>query len=704
MYSQEPNDENIVRILKDLFLEYQPAEQTRWVEADINARFWSGDQGYVSSFYGQNFSRTTFNDLYFNIIRQPVLSVSGRQRQQRKSISVVPLEDGSQKTADQFNKLMQFSFSKRNLLEKFSLACEQSLVVGLVLLQPFLDYREDPINGVLDLKVWEFSSFMSDIYWRSPDMSDCNWVVTQHFVSKQDALVMYPDKEELIHNAPTPVNDRSSFYFLPENYNMPRSNRLILTNYWYKSFRKQKKLYNHKTQEISEWKGKKDELRYYLKRFPFLEEITMSIPTWRKAVLLDQTIVYSGLNPLGGDACPFIPMFFDYEPWQSQYPFRNRSLVTYLRAPQYLFNRRVILNHSISETCISAGWKFKEGSLVNEEVVSLSIPGTNVILKRSADMADVEKIVANEVPPSNMALADQLQQLMSPISGVYPENLGSGDDNKAAIIEMLRSNAGIIGLQKYFDQWDMALKCLGMVCLEIFQNNWSAFKVSRIIKEQPTDEFYDKNFSKYDCLPQESVNTTTQRQQHFAELLQLKQMGIDVPISTILKASTLQGKDLLIQDMEAQEQQNAAMAKEKQHLEMALLDSQLQQSQAITAEKFAMAKERYGRSKSNIGLLSERYSELSKNHAIAAEQKMKAVKTFLETVQLYGQTEAEHAMRQVDSEISKEEVQEHAEETSDEQQLNLDVQMQMPGQNQTLQKPQSMQQQENANEENIQLP
>jgi hypothetical protein len=28
----------------------------------------------------------------------------------------------------------------------------------------------------------------------------------------------------------------------------------------------------------------------------------------------------------------------------------------------------------------------------------------------------------------------------------------------------------------------------------------------------------------------------------------------------------------------------------------------------------------------------------------------------------------------------------------------------MPGQNQTLQKPQSMQQQENANEENIQLP
>ena len=61
-----------------------------------------------------------------------------------------------------------------------------------------------------------------------------------------------------------------------------------------------------------------------------------------------------------------------------------------------------------------------------------------------------------------------------------------------------------------------------------------------------------------------------------------------------------------------------------------------------------MARERVGRTKSNIGLFEERMSELTQNRAQAAKDKMSAIKEFLDTVKLYGEVQTMHASDKVD--------------------------------------------------------
>lgn len=653
LWPEEPNANNIVNILQNIYTRFQSVEEVRWNESNIDVRFWAGDQDYIYQYFtfAPNYN---FKNFYLNIIRQPICMITGKQRQQRKSITVVPVEMSSQHTADQFNKLLQFSHSKRHILEKYSDAIEQAITAGMVLVQPYLDFKNDPINGDLDLKIWEYNSFMVDPYFREPDMSDCNWIWLEKFLSKKEAIAQFPEHAELIGSMGGYSNRDGQFYFLPENYNIARNDLLVLSYYWYRSNRKKKKLYNRETGEITEWKDDAEAIKEYLKVFPQLEEIEVEVPTWNVAVILNKSVLYIGENPLGFDECPFIPVYWDYEPWQAQYNLRVRSLVRYLRDAQFLFNRRVILNHDISEASINAGWMYKENSVVNEENIMYAGQGKHIVVKEGYELADVQKIIPNAVPPSDMQLADQMQQLISPLALVTPELLGASDEKGlAGITEMLRQGAGLVTLQKYFDQWDRSLKLIGMLELRIIQSRWTPFKVSRIIKEQPTQEFFDKNFSQYDVLPEEALNTTTQKQQQFVQLLQLREMGIPIPTAFLLKNSTLQGKDELIESIQREEELQSELANQKAQLDLAILQANLQNSHANTAEKLAMARERVGRTKSNIGLFEERLSELTQNRAKATKDKVSAIKEFLDTVRLYGEIQTMHGAEKVDEIESK---------------------------------------------------
>jgi len=671
LWPEEPNANNIVNILQNVYTRFQSVEEVRWNESNIDTRFYAGDQDYIYQYFtfAPNYN---FKNFYFNIIRQPVCMITGYQRQHRKSVSVTPVEMASQHTADQFNKLLSFSHSKRHILEKFSDAVEQSITAGMVLIQPYLDFKDDPVNGVLDLKIWEYNAFMVDPYFRNPDMSDCNWVWLQKFLSKKEAIAQFPEHAELIGSMGGYSNRDGQFYFLPENYNIARNDLLVLSYYWYRSNRTQKRLYNRETGEITEWKDEKENIKEYLSVFPQLEEIEVEVPTWNVAVILNKSVLYIGENPLGFDECPFVPVFWDYEPWQAQYNLRVRSLVRYLRDAQFLFNRRIILNHDISESSINSGWMYKENSIVNEENVKYAGQGKDIVVKEGYELSDVQKIIPNAVPASDMQLADQMQALINPLSLVTPELMGaSNEKGLAGITEMLRQGAGLITLQKYYDQWDRALKLMGMLELRIIQSRWTPFKVSRIIKEDPSPEFYSKNFSQYDVLPEETLNTTTQKQNQFIQLLQLREMGIPVPTAFLLKNSTLQGKDELIEAIQNEEQHAAEMAQQKSQLELAVIEAQLQGQHASTAEKLAMARERVGRTKSNIGLFEERLSELTQNRAKATKDKVSAIKEFLDTVRLYGEVQTMHGVQQVDQIERTDEVSANAEKNVAKQEASL---------------------------------
>lgn len=636
--SNTPTPENISQTLTDIYTRYQAVEEVRWNESNIDLRFWAGDQNYVYQYFSftPNYS---FQNFYFNIIQQPCNLVTGYQRQHRKSINYIPVEGADQQTADQFNKVITFANNKKSISEKMSEAYEASLVTGMCLVQPYMDYTKDPVNGDLDIKIWHYNSFMMDPYWREPDMSDANWVWIQKYLSKEEAKSAFPEYSDLIDTMGGYSNREGRFYFLPENYNIARNDLLVLSYYWYRTTRKKKSLYNRKTGEITEFIDNPENIKEYLEVFKDLEEVEIEVPTWNVATVLNETTLYMGKNPLNFDECPFVPIYWNYDPQIAQYNLRVRSLVRTLRDVNFLFNRRIILNHDISESSLNTGWIYKENSLANEENIKFAGQGKDLIVKDGYELTDIQKIIPNAVPPSDMQLADQLMQLGPLLSGVNEELAGSAVDDKAGILSLLRQGAGLVTLQKYFDQWDRALKHLGTLEMKIIQANWSPFKVSRIINEEPTEQFFSKNFQIYDVQVAEGLDTVVQRQNEFRQLLELQQVtGIQIPPELLLKNSTLQGKDELIEVLSKQQEQQGEMQQQQAQLQLAQLEQQLQNIQADTAQKLALARERVGRTKSNVGLFEERLSEVTQNRAKALREKIGALKELLETLALFGDT------------------------------------------------------------------
>ena len=568
--------------------------------------------------------------------------VTGYQRQHRKSINYIPAEGADSQTTDQYTRLMTHVMNVEGINEQYSKACELAAVSGMVLLQPYLDYiGDDPAQGCLKAKIWEYNSFLIDPYFRSPDASDAQFVWCQEYISKREAEDRFPGKlENIAPMAGTPQR-YGSFYFLPENYNMARNDLMVLSYVWYKWKKKKKRLYSSSRNQFFDFSEQHANLDQILYAIPDLELVEVEQPCWKLATVLNDQLMFQGDNPLGDFGCPFVPVFWNYEPHINYFDLRVRSLVRTMRSPQFLMNRRIILNHDISEATINAGWKRKVGAVANEDNLKKSGQGWDVIVNEGYEMTDVEKIIPSAVPESDMALAEQLSNLIFSTSGVNMESW-TGDDQKqmSGLTLLLKQGANLMVLQKYFDQWDYAFKLLGDKLLQIVLNNWNAAKVGLIIGEEPSPHFFSRIFAKYQVVVEEGLNTAIQRQQEFQQTLELNQaLGGIIPASYIASIATLQGKNKLMEVLGQQEQQQQAMAQEQHMFMSAAEDAKIKELYSKAAMNIANARERHSRSDSNLGLFEERLSMISKNRAAANKDKVEALNKLIEAIHKYGEVE-----------------------------------------------------------------
>jgi hypothetical protein len=579
--------------------------------------------------------------------------VTGYQRQHRKSINYIPCEGADPQTTDQYSKLITHVSNAGDIHEQFSRACEQACITGMVLLQPYLDYNgNDQAQGELKLKVWEYNSFLVDPYFRNSDMSDAQFVWCQEYISKKEAEFRFPGKlEQIAPMAGTPQR-YGSFYFLPENYNMARNDLMVLSYVWYKWKRKKKRLYSRSRNQFFDFAGGQENLDRILYAMEDMEEVTVEAPCWKLAVVLNDQLMFQGDNPLGFDDCPFVPVFWNYEPHNNYYDLRVRGLVRTMRDSNYLLNRRIIINHDISEATINQGWKRKVGAVANEDNLKKSGQGWDVIINEGYELTDCEKILPSAVPESDMALADQLRSLIFGTSGVDLENWSAQQDKQSSsLTTMLKQAANLMVLQKYFDQWDLSLKQLGQRMLQIAINNWDANKVKILIGEDPTPFFYSRIFSRYQVIVEEGELTPTQQNMQAQQLMDINAaFGREVfPPSMIVPHLNITGKAQAIQFLQQQEQQAQAIQQEETTIKHSFEEAKLKELYAKAAAQIATARERHGRAEADIGLFEERLSEITHNRAMATKAKMEALEKMVDVIGKYGEIESMLKMHQLEN-------------------------------------------------------
>ena len=623
LYSDQ--DKNIQGQMEQTYREAITLNLSYWAEADIDTRFNAGDQTLFNELYGNlpAARRKTFN---FNRIRRITNMITGYQRQHQKSILYAPRESEDQTTADQFTKLAYWANSCAHINQHISDAFEGAVITGQTMLHVWWDFRSDPINGEPAVDVLQYNDFLIDPYYRKQDLSDCNYIWRRKWMTNKDIASLLPQyADEIMSMEGQGGNHDGKYYYQPEAYNYSYTNLLIYDEYYYRTYRKGKMLVDLERGATLEWSGTEEGLKDYLRIFPNIDFVEQIIPTVEMAILVQGKVMYQGPHPLG-DSYPFVPFWCYYEPQIPYFPWRVQGVVRNLRDSQYLYNRRKVIELDILESTINQGWIFKEDSLIDPESIYQTSQGRQLALKKTAQMTDIQRIEPPHVPPSMIELSKILGEEIAQISGVNEELLGSAQDDKAGILSMLRQGAGLVTLQKIFDQADFSIQLIGALIMQGFQNNFTPGKVQRIINEEPSEQFYDRFFGKYDAQVEEGVYTHTQRQLALMQYLHFREIGLPIPTKRIFEVSNIPDKEKVMKEIEQQEQMQQQMAMEQQQAETEVKNASIESLMAKAQADKGLAIERASRVEENQMLAYERMQEGQKDRATAALNQVKTIK------------------------------------------------------------------------------
>lgn len=623
------SERSILKLMEDNYNQYISQTQAFWNEARIDQRFVAGDQSLWHEIYSHipMNRRKQFN---FNRMRRIVNMVSGHQRKHRKATVVAPIEGSDEVAADQFTDIISWAYGRDNVYNTISDAFENgSLITGISLLNPWLDYTSDPASGDLKVNHLSYNSFMMDSYFRKMDLSDCSFIWTRKWLSKNEVNLLLPGREDEINSMSRNANKDQRFYYMPENYNFTIRDLLPYDEYWYQTTRKAKILYDTKSGEVLEWKGgSKDALQLFLNQYPEVKVKTINKPSVRLAITVNNRVMFNGPNPLGIDRYPFVPVIGYHDPDNIYFQWRLQGILRGLRDAQFLYNRRKVVELDILESQINSGMKVMEGSLVDNNDVLKSGQGQPIFIKSTAPlgMQSVEQIQSPMIPPTTLQLSEMLGNEINQISGVNEELLGSAEDDKSGVLSMLRQGAGLVTLQKLFDQLDMSQKLLGELTVDIIQNNFTYGKVKRILNQEPSPQFFNKAFQKYDCKVAEGLLTDTQQKLEFMQYLQMKEIGIDIPSELMIEKAPIHGKKELKEAIAQREKQQSEMQQQQSQLQLQAMEVDNKTKMAYAASQEAMAQERIAKIQLDQALNVERISRAEEDRTGSMLNLVKALK------------------------------------------------------------------------------
>ncbi len=619
-------DRGILDRMEDFYANNVTMNQQFWAEADLDTRFYCGDASVWSEIYGNApaLARKQYN---FNRIRKTVEMPCGYQRRNRKSTIAIPVENATQKTADEFSKVMSWLDRTESVGHTISEAFTGAMITGMNLIKVWMDYRDDPLSGDIRVSCGSYNSFMIDSFFRKADLSDCTGIWSRSFLTRGQVASLLPDRYEEIFSLYQQYNKDGKFQYMPENFTYDNNSGLMpYDEFYYRDYRKQRVIVDTQTGESMEWQGDEDLLKQYLQRFPQVTTLMQDIQTVRLAIVCQGSVMYDGPNPMGIDQYPFVPVLGYYQPELPYFQSRIQGMVRALRDPMYLFNRRKIIELDIFESQINSGFIAKEGTVIDPMSLYKTGQGQVIWTKKDSNMDDLRQIQAPQVPPSMFQASENLNRDIQEISGVNEELLGSAVDDKAGILSMLRQGAGLTTLQRLFDQLDMSQKQLGKLIINLVQANFTPGKVEKIIGGKPSEAFYNKNFGKYDAAVEEGFDTTTQKQMQFAQLLHLREVGVPIPTEILLESATIQNKQQLIEAIKQQEQAQQQQAQAQGEMQMQQQQATIEMAKARANADNSSSEERKSRIPENYQLAQERKAEADRDHTQSLLNFIKALK------------------------------------------------------------------------------
>jgi hypothetical protein len=306
--------------------------------------------------------------------------------------------------------------------------------------------------------------------------------------------------------------------------------------------------------------------------------------------------------------------------------FRYQGIVRSLYDAQRIFNKRNMKVIDIMDKIIYGSTKYMLGAVDDARELLQSGSKRLIGIQPGFSMDDVQEVQANTSGISEIVQYSQvIDNLFNDLAGINETLLGNDEGGNTQVsgrLAQVRTANGVRANRKIFDQLDFSQKLIVQKLLTVLQNNFSVEKIARMLNEEPTEQFFDRQFEKFDAVIKQGVESVTQQDQFYFELVNLKREGIvDIPEAEIIRALPITGKSELLEAIESQQEETKEQQRkvvELEQLQKELVNAQIEQN-------LALAQERRGRVLSDIGLAKERSAEAEENRASAALDRAKTL-------------------------------------------------------------------------------
>jgi len=552
---------------------------SQWMQGAIDKRFKVGDQNTNNQFYGNNSQNV--QKFFFNLIQRHVSMICGFQRKNRKSTIAMPVNDNDDSLVDDYNKVFRYCDERDGFQEYLSQAFEGCVDTGETLLHLYPDYTFDPISSDLFTDSISYNNYLIDQYCRKMDLSDCNGIWRRRWTSKEMAKNLIPGySKEIDKMKPGGMKD-GRFPLQAELQNVSVNNLFTYDEFYYRATRKGQIILDPKTGESHEFEPDETEdddmLDQIMRQQPWLRVKEVDIPTCKLVIALSGKIIYHGKNLLEIDEYPFVPCQC-YVDQDIQSPsWRKRGVIRNLRDSQFLYNMRKIIELQLLQSSLNAGWIYPVDVVTDPKAFRQSSGGDGFLipLKTGHLPGEIQRIEPVAIPQSLLELSQSLAEDITKISGVNEELLGSATDDKSGILSMLRQGAGLTTLQTIFDKLDYSQRLYGKIRLQAIRKNFSKGKIRNILGHNPDPRFFRSYSQKFSIAIEEGNYSATQKQMELQQLLNFKEMGINIADKSILRASFITNKKKVIEEMEEQNQQQALQAQQQAEQQQKVDDAKI---------------------------------------------------------------------------------------------------------------------------------
>lgn len=584
-------------------------------------RFYLGDQWYqeeITAFKEEGRKQFTINKT-----KAKIDWINGYAIQNRLSPLILPIQGGSEEAANQMTKVALYVLDKNGGYRQQDETFGAGNKTGWSILNTYLDYTDDPVNGDIHFGRDPYSGFIPSAYFSKLDLSDCDHVMKRKYITPQVAATLLPGQEDEVMSLARDGWERDNKFTWMVFQKVPTGQRMMAYNeFYHMKYAPQKVILNKMTMQYVDWDGDK-ELMQYLKSQAEqyghdLELISRHKRYIEKHVILNNNYMRTEINPYGLDKYPFAMYAPVFEPESEEFTFKVQSLVRQLIDPARERNRRRSQLIDVVESQLNAGWIEEDGAVKNPKMLYQSGQGRRIVLNKDFKIDSIQKIAPAMIPASYFQEIDMTDRDEMEILGMNPTSFGHVETKQvSALVELQRQKAGMMALEDVFDRFACFKKQIAENIVKISQN-WSKSKIKAILGEEPVDEYFDKDLTKYNITVAEGMHTPTQRYLFFRQVLELKEMGEPIPPGLLTKIAPIQGKSEFMKEVEQFSKQQ--MQQQQQGLQQEQQQQQMlgQSVQAKSIADLALAKERQARAIADLGLEEERNAQAIKNREEAA--------------------------------------------------------------------------------------